>query len=50
MLGGLHVYIYYLTEQYISGVLLWELWTAAQKPYSGLRNQQVTEKVIHLVM
>ena len=37
--------MYYLTDQYIPGVLLWELWTAAQKPYSGLRNQQVAEKV-----
>lgn len=29
----------------ILGVLLWELWTAADLPYAGLNNQQVTDQV-----
>ena len=33
----------------ILGVLLWELWTAAELPYAGLRNQQVTDQVKALV-
>jgi len=27
------------------GVLLWELWTAAELPYAGLNDQQVTGQV-----
>ena len=29
----------------ILGVLLWELWTAAELPYAGLNDQQVTGQV-----
>ena len=29
----------------VLGVLLWELWTAGQEPYSGLHNQQVADLV-----